>query len=313
MKKVLDELASMKGEPIETLSAEEARKQPTPTDAVMAIMKRENIKDTLSDKVKIENTSIVGTAGRIPLRIFTPKDGKGPFPVIVYFHGGGFVVATNDVYQASAEALADGVGAVVVSPEYGKAPESKFPRAHDDAYDTYIWTLANMTKLHGDPTRVALAGESAGGNLAAATAMQLRDTKQKMPNELLLVYPVASDDLDTLSEKEDANAKPLNRAMMGWFTKNYFRTPADGKDARINLVGANLSGLPPTTIINAELDPLRSDGENLAKKMKAVGDQVEQKTYPGVTHEFFGMGAVVGEAKSAMTFAVDRLKAGFQK
>lgn len=313
MKRVLDELAGMKGKPIETLDAAEARKQPTPADAVQALMKKDKIKDELSEKVKIENTSFGSGDAKVPLRIFTPKQGGGPFPVIVYFHGGGFVIATNDTYEATPKALAEGVGAVVVSPEYRKSPEYKFPTAHDDALATYKWVTENMAKIHGEAGKIAIAGESAGGNMAAAVAMTLRDKKEKLPDELLLVYPIASDDLDTPSEVENAEAKPLDRAMMKWFTAQYLRTPADGKDPRINLVAANLKGLPRTTIVNAEIDPLRSDGENLAMKMKSAGDQVEQKTFPGVTHEFFGMGAVVPEAKEAMTFAVARLREGFAK
>ena len=161
--------------------------------------------------------------------------------------------------------------------------------------------------------RVAVVGESAGGNLAANVAIAARDKHEPAPLALVLIYPVASKDLNTPSELENAKAEPLNKPMMSWFTEQYFSAPSDGADPRINLVAANLAGLPPTTILNAEIDPLRSDGEELAKKMQAAGDKVEQQTFSGVTHEFFGMGAAVAKAKQAEQMAGDRLKAAFSR
>ena len=128
---------------------------------------------------------------------------------------------------------------------------------------------------------------------------------------MLLIYPIASSTTSSESYAKYADARPLNKAMMGWFTGHYFRSPADAQDPRINLVAAKLIGLPETTIINAEIDPLLSDGEELAKKLKEAEVPVKQKTYGGVTHEFFGMGATVGDAKDAMELACDRLKASF--
>jgi acetyl esterase len=313
MKAVLDELKTLGGKPIETLTADEARKQPTPADAVKALLKKEGKKTDPEEVGKISNTSFPGPGGTVPIRVYTPKDGKGPFPVILYFHGGGFVIATNDTYDATPRALANGAGAVVVSVEYRKAPENKFPAAPEDAYSAYEWLLKHVSSVNGDPKKIAVAGESAGGNLAANVAIMARDKKERLPDELLLVYPVVSSNMDSQSYVQNANAEPLDRAMMGWFTTNYFRTPADSHDARVDILDANLAGLPPTTIVNAEVDPLRSDGEQLAAKMKAAGDKVEQKTFMGVTHEFFGMGAAVAEAKNAMSYAADHLKAGFAK
>jgi acetyl esterase len=310
MKQVIDQLVALNGKPIETLSAADARKQPTPADAVKALLDKEG-KSTKPEEVgKVDDRSIATPGGKLPIRVYTPK-GKGPFPVIVYYHGGGWVIATNDTYDASARALTNGVNAVVVAVEYRKSPENKFPAAHDDALAAYEWVLKNTASINGDPKKIAVAGESAGGNLAANVAIGARDKGEPLPVHELLVYPVASGDLNTPSEIENANAKPLNRPMMGWFTQQYFRTPADGTDTRINLVAANLKGLPPTTIINAQLDPLRSDGETLAAKLRAAGVPVEQRTFSGVTHEFFGMGAAVQKAKDAETLAIARLKGAF--
>ena len=312
MKSVIDQLTSLNGKPTETLTAEEARKQPTPADAVKALLKKQGNATAPEEvgKIKIEERTIPGAAGKLPVRVYTPK-GAGPFPVIVYYHGGGWVIANNDTYDASARALTSGVQAVLVAVEYRKSPENKFPAAHDDALAAYEWVLKNAGSLHGDAKKIALAGESAGGNLAASVAIAARDKGLQLPVHELLVYPIASGDLSSPSEIENAHAKPLNKAMMAWFAEKYFRTPADGADPRINLVGADLKGLPPTTIINAEIDPLRSDGENLAAKMRAAGVTVEQRTFSGVTHEFFGMGAAVAKAKEAEELGIARLKAAF--
>ncbi len=310
MKDVIDQLTALNGKPIETLSAVDARKQPGPTDAVKALMKKQD-KSTTPEKVGSQsNKTITLSTGKLPVRITTPE-GKGPFPVIVYFHGGGWVIADNDAYDASQRELANGVQAIVVSPEYRKAPENKFPAAHDDAIATYEWVLKNAASINGDPKKISVAGESAGGNMAANVAIAARDKNEQAPLSLLLIYPVASNDLKSVSEIENAQAKPLNQPMMSWFTQQYFNTPADANDPRINLVAANLKGLPPTTIINAQVDPLRSDGELLAQKMKAAGDKVDQKTFTGVTHEFFGMGAVVKKASDAEQMGIQSLKAGF--
>jgi len=309
MAKVLGELASLGGKPIETLTPAEARKQPTPTDAVLALLKKEG-KSTAPEEVgKVENRKI--RSGDV--RIYTPKTGKAPFPVVVYYHGGGFVIADLNVYDSTPRALANGAEAVVVSVEYRKAPENKFPAAHDDAIAAYQWVLNNAASFGGDPKRIAVAGESAGGNLAANVSMAARDKGLTLPLHQLLVYPVASSDTNAPSYVEYADAKPLNKPMMLWFVDKYFRSPADGTDPRIDLVNAKLKGLPPTTIINAQIDPLLSDGEKLAHALREAGVPTERKTYAGVTHEFFGMGAVVGAAKDASAFGASQLKASFKK
>jgi acetyl esterase/lipase len=308
MKGVMDELAALGGKPIETLTAAEARRQPTPADAVKAYLQKKDKDAKPLEMGKIEEKSFKGSQGSLPVRIYTPKSGKAPYPVVIYFHGGGFVIATNDTYDASARALANGAEAVVVSPEYRKAPEHKFPAAHDDAFATYDWVLHNAASFGGDPKRIALVGESAGGNLALNVSIAARDKKMHMPSVQVLVYPLAGFDMTTPSYVDSANAKPLDKAMMVWFTEQYFRSPADGKDPRIDLIHANLKGLPPTTIINALVDPLRSDGEILRAKLYDAGVDAEQKTYSGVTHEFFGMGAAVSKAKDAMQLAVKKIR-----
>ncbi|WP_069660922.1 alpha/beta hydrolase [Arcticibacter eurypsychrophilus] len=309
MQAVIEKLVSYGDKPIPELTALQARKNHTPTDAVKDLITEYKITvppaniDTMGKDIDV-------AGGKIHLRIYTPKT-KGPFPVVVYYHGGGFVIADLDVYDASAKVLADKIGAVVVSVAYRLGPEFKFPTAHNDAYAAYKWVVDNTASIQGDPKRIAIAGESAGGNLAVATSIAARDKKISVPIHVLAVYPIAGSDMNTPSYIKNAAAKPLDKPMMMWFVKNYLNNMGEGKDTRINLVAANLKGLPPTTIITAEIDPLQSDGMNLADKLKAAGVKVDSKNYDGVTHEFFGMGAVVPEAMDAEMYAVDQLKKAF--
>jgi acetyl esterase/lipase len=312
MQSVLDKLASLGGKPIETLTPAEARKQPTPADAVKALLTDKGMPTAPDPAVQSVDRTFPGPGGSLPIRIYTPKGATGPLPVIVYYHGGGWVIANKDVYDAGPRALAKLVNAIVVSVDYRQGPEHKFPAAHDDAIATYEWAVKNAASIKGDPKMVALAGESAGGGLAVATAIAARDKSMQMPVAIVSVYPIAGTDTTTASYVENAAAKPLNRPMMSWFFENYLASPADRADPRVNLVAAKLDGLPPMTIINAEIDPLRTDGEILAERMRAAGVSVSQKTYAGSTHEFFGMAAVVDAAKEAQQMAADALKKAFE-
>ncbi|MDQ3082507.1 MAG: alpha/beta hydrolase [Gemmatimonadota bacterium] len=311
MQAVLDQLASFGGNPIETLTAAEARQQPTPTDAVKKVLEQQGKPTTPDPAVTSVDRNIMVPTGSLPVRIYTPKSGNGPFPVVVYYHGGGWVIADKEVYDGGARGLSKLANAVVVSVDYRRGPENKFPAAHDDAYATYEWALANAASIKGDPKKVALAGESAGGGLAVATAIMARDKKVQMPLAIVSVYPIAGTDMNTPSYTENATAKPLNRAMMAWFFDNYLNGAQDRTDPRVNLVAANLAGLPPTTIINAQIDPLRSDGEILADKLRAAGVNTTQRTFEAVTHEFFGMAAVIDKALEAQQMAANALKEAF--
>jgi acetyl esterase len=312
MQAVLEKLASYHDKPIPQLTATQARKNHTPTDAVMDVMKDYNIAMPVM-KVDTMGKEIPVKGGNIHIRVYTPQGATGELPVIVYYHGGGFVIANIDVYDSSAKTLADQVGAVVVSVAYRLAPENKFPTAHNDSFEAYQWVVKNAASLKGDPKMIAVAGESAGGNLAANVAIMARDKGVQAPVHVLSVYPIASADMFSPSYNKYIEAKPLDKAMMMWFTKNYTNNMAEAKDPRLNLVAANLKGLPPFTIINAELDPLASDGDVFTTKLKAAGVTVDHKVYNGVTHEFFGMGALVPEAKEASAYAVSQLKSAFKK
>lgn len=310
MQAVIEKLASFNDKPIPELTPAEARKNHTPTDAVMALIEENKITIPPS-MVDTSSKQIPVTGGDIHARIYTPK-GSGPFPVIVYYHGGGFVIADLDVYDSSARALAEQVNAVVVSVAYRMGPEHKFPAAHMDSFAAYEWVTKNAASIKGDPNKIAVAGESAGGNLAVNVAIMARDKSIKTPLHILAVYPIAQSDMNTASYKKNAAAKPLDKPMMEWFYKHYLNNISEAKDPKISLVNANLKSLPPVTIITAEIDPLQSDGMMLADKLKAAGVTVDTKNYDGVTHEFFGMAAIVPEAKDAQRYAAEELKKAFK-
>jgi acetyl esterase len=309
MQAVLDQLTALGGKPITELSPKDARKQPSPADAVKKLMEKNDIKPDKSGKT--DNVSIKLSTASVDGRVYRP-DGDGPFPVILYIHGGGWVLADLDTYDSSARALSKAAHALVISTDYRHAPEHKFPAAHEDVFGAYQWTLENAGKWSGDASRVAVVGESAGGNMAVALSMMAQDKGMQMPIHQVLVYPVATTAMDSESYRQHAQAAPLNAAMMKWFFDHTLSKEEDWKNHQINLLGAkSLAGLPPATIITADIDPLRSDGELLAKKFEADGVKVDYRNYEGVTHEFFGMGAVVGTAQEAVDFAAANLKAAF--
>lgn len=312
MQVVMEKLQSYGTPAIETLTATEARKQPTPTTAVMDVMKENNIPmptamvDTMGKNIPVNG-------GSIHARIYTPRGGDSTYPLIVYYHGGGWVIADLDTYDASAKGLAEQTGAVVVSVHYRQAPEHKFPTAHNDAFAAYQWVLQNAASLKGDTSRIAVAGESAGGNLACNVSIMARDKGIKIPVHQLLVYPVSNNDMNSASYQKYAAAKPLNKPMMEWFAANYLPNMATAADPRISIVKANLKGLPSTTIIGAEIDPLATEGALLSDKLKEAGVAVDYKLYNGVTHEFFGMATILPEAKAAQAQASANIKNAFNK
>ena len=315
MATVLTTLQGLGGKPIESLTPDEARKQPTPTDAVKAVLTAKG-KDTdpmkLVPGVTSMDTTIPGPAGALPVRVYTPS-GNGPFPVVVYFHGGGWMTANKDFYDGGARGLAKAAKSVVVSVDYRLAPEAKLPAAWDDALAAYKYVSMNAAIMKGDPQKLALAGESAGGNLAVSTAVSALAAGLTAPKAVIAVYPVAqTGNMMTASYNDSAMAKHLNKAMIGWFVDKLLASPSDKTDPRLDIVHAKLAGLPPVTIINAEIDPLRSDGEMLQQALQQAGVKVDRKLYTGVTHEFFGMAAVVREAKEAQSFAGDALTEAFK-
>ncbi|MES2662011.1 MAG: alpha/beta hydrolase [Pseudomonadota bacterium] len=310
---VLNAHASLNPKAIEKVDVATARQNTTIADAVNVVLKQQGKRtspESLVPGVTAKDITVKGAVGNLPATLYTPS-GAGPFPVIVYYHGGGWVIADRKVYDGGARGLAKAANAIVVSVDYRQAPEHKFPASWDDSLAAYKWTLTNAKTFKGNPKLVALAGESAGGNLAIATAIAARDAGIQAPKHVLAVYPITQSSTNTASYIENAVAMPLNRAMMEWFFDKTVRSEADLKDPRIQLIDANLKGLPSVTLINARIDPLRSDGEKMEDALQKAGVQVERRDYEGVTHEFFGTAAVVQKAKDAQMYAGERLKQAF--
>lgn len=312
MQGVLDELTALGGKPIETLAPQEARKQPTPADAVKAVQIKQG-KSTEPEAVgKVEDRTFKGPGSEVPIRIYTPK-GEGPFPVVLYIHGGGWVIADLDVYDSSPRALCTAANAIIISTHYRQAPEYPYPAAHEDTYAAYKWVMANAASLNGDPERVALVGESAGGNMAANISLRAKKENIALPVHQVLIYPVANDQPGTPSMIEHMKAKPLSTPMLGWFFKHTVPDPTAVDLSQLTILMQPAQGLPTTTMIFAEIDPLLSEGEAYANHLREANVAVKSKRYEGVTHEFFGMGAVVDKAKEAVVFAADGLKSAFLK
>ena len=313
MKAVLQSLAELKPKPIEKLSPAEARKQPGPPDAVKRTLKKQGKPITPEAVGSVKDIQVPGAAGMIPARVYTPA-GSGPFPVLVYFHGGGWVIAGINAYDSSCRALCNAANTIVVSVGYRLAPETRFPGQHEDSYAATQYVMKNAATMNGDPKKVAVGGESAGGNLATAVCLMARDRGGKMPIYELLVYPVADTSLNFPSVEINKNAKPLNKPMLPWFINHTISKPADKDNKYLAVLrNPNVSKLPPATVIAAEIDPLMSETKAYADKLTKAGIPVRYKLYTGVTHEFFGMGAVVDKGKDAVGFAAEGLKSAYNK
>lgn len=313
MRNVLLLFDAIKGKRLEKLSPQDARQQFSIQDAAKGLARGLGQAEAPTPVGKVlDGMTIPGHDGtQIPIRIYYPE-GSGPFPVIVYYHGGGFVIATINTYDESARSLCSNAKAIVVSVEYRKAPEAPFPAARQDAIDAYRWVTKNISAYDGIAGKVAVAGESAGGNLATEVALAARNQELQMPTHQLLIYPITTSNLQQASDLLYTNATlPLYTALLPYFSEQY--VPAgEAENPHVEPANANLKSLPPTTIIAAELDPLRSDGEVYRDSLKAAQDQVTYQLYTGVTHEFFGLGAVVAKAKAAELFGAAQIAASFK-
>ena len=313
MQTVLNELAALGAKPLNTLTVDQARKQATPADAVKSVLLKQGRSIAPEQVGSVENRTFAGPGGPVAIRIYKPA-GAGPFPLVLYIHGGGWVIADIDTYDASARAITNAAGAIVVSTHYRLAPEAKFPAAHDDTYAAYKWLLANAASLGGMPRKLAVVGESAGGNMAASIAVRARDDGIATPVHQGLIYPLTNYALDSPSQRQNRDAAPLNTAALQWFGDKYLTSPADGANPRFSVLRTpSLSGLAPATVITADIDPLRSEGRAYAMKLSDAGVAVDYVNYSGVTHEFFGMTAVLEEARSAVARLGTNLKAAYAR
>jgi acetyl esterase len=298
----LEQLAAASDPPLHELSVAEARQ------VIVALFGTQGDPELVG---AVEERTIPGAGGEMPTRIYKPY-GTGPFPVLVYLHGGGWVIGDLEAYDATCRALTNAAGCLVVAMEYRLAPEHKFPAAPEDCYAATCWVAANAAAIGGDPRRIAIGGDSAGGNLAAVVAQMARDRGGPALVYQLLVYPVTNYGYDTASYRENAEGYLLTRDAMVWFWNHYLRSAADGDNPLASPLRANdLRGLPPAMVLTAEFDPLRDEGEAYAMRLQEAGVPVTLKRYAGTIHGFFSLGAVLDQGKQAMADAAAALRTIF--
>lgn len=320
MQMILDAYRDMGALPIETLSPEAARQMPLLDRAALYVYGHHFMKKAIAPMPlnvgKVEHRQILVPGNdRLLVRIYTPRSEKPPqgWPVLVYYHGGGWVLATLDTYDASCRALCDATDAVVISVQYRQAPEHKFPAAPEDAFGAYLWAGKAASQLDIDPERIAVGGESAGGNLAAVVCLMARAHGEKLPLHQLLIYPVT--DIAGGAERESGleyiNAAPLSTALLSWMYSHYVPAGVDRTQPYLSPINANLEGMPPATVILADIDPLRSEGSAYARQLNKAGVLVNMKIFEGVTHEFFGLAGLVNEAGAAVLMAARDLRQAY--
>jgi acetyl esterase len=245
-----------------------------------------------------EDITVPGGDGDLPARVYRPE-GDGPFPTVVFFHGGGWVIGDLETHDNMARHICRGSSAVVVSVDYRLAPEHPFPAAADDAVASARWIAANLDRFGGDD-RLAVAGDSAGGNLSAVVSQVLHAEGTTLAGQLL-IYPAVDSDGEYPSRVENARGYFLEQPTMEWFYGHYAGTWENPKDPRLApLHAADLSTQPPTVLVTAEFDPLRDEGEAYAAALKAAGVPVDATRYDGLIHGFFDMGTVSPAAQAAI-------------
>jgi acetyl esterase/lipase len=260
---------------------------------------------------EVSDRQIPGPAGLIRVRVYSPK-ATGTLPILIYFHGGGWVAGDLDTYDATCRALTNAAGCIVVSVDYRLAPEHKFPAAPDDCYAAVKWVAANASQINGDGTRLAIGGDSAGGNLTAVVAEMSRDRGGPALSFQLLVYPVTDYNFETSSYRENADGYLLTRDAMIWFWNHYLAAPSEGTLPQASpLRSKNLRGLPPALVITAGFDPLRDEGEAYAACLRDAGVPVVLSRYDGMIHGFFGLSSMLDQGKAAMAEAGNSLRMAF--
>jgi acetyl esterase len=259
----------------------------------------------------IEDREIPGPAGPIPVRVFVPQ-GRGPFPMLMFFHGGGWVLCNLDTHSDMCRTFAHRAGAVVVSVDYRLAPENKFPAAADDCYAALEWCAANAAEIGSDATRIAVAGDSAGGNLAASVSLMARDRRGPKLSLQLLIYPITNANIDTASYHQNASGYGLTRETMIYFLDSYLARPEDGANPYASPLRApDLSGLAPALIVTAEYDPLRDDGIAYAARLAQAGVPVHGLNYLDMHHGFALWLADLESAKRAFDEMTTALRGAF--
>ena len=262
----------------------------------------------MPESVRVEDRQIPGPAGNIPIKVFTPQGENQMFPLLIYFHGGGWVIGSPETHAKLCAELAEGAQVVVVSVGYRLAPEHPAPAALDDCIAAVRWCLEHATDLNATTDHFAVGGDSAGANLAAAACLRLRDDGGPLPSFQLLFYGAYHYDLDTESAHEHGEGKILDRRAMQWFWEHYLSGGANPKDPYIAPLHGNLKGLPPARLIVGTIDPLLDDSRLFTEKLEAADVPVVLSEYPDQPHLFLQCSAILDAGRRGVIEACMALR-----
>lgn len=287
---ILDQIAAQGGMELHQLSVSDAR----------IAFEKLRLPIAAEPVAHVENRTIPGPAGAVPVRVYRAADAATPAPALVYFHGGGWVIGDLESHDNFCRALANRTRAVVVSVDYRLAPEHRYPAAAEDCYAAMCFVAERGGEIGADGARIAVAGDSAGGNLAAAVALMARDRSGPPLRHQVLIYPVADHDFDTASYRDNAIGYLLSREGMQWFWSHYVPNAAQRNEAyAAPLRAEKLALLPPATVITAEYDPLRDEGEAYAVRLRDAGVATVATRYDGQIHGFVSLFEVFDQGRVA--------------
>lgn len=298
--RVVDAMVALNLKPIESSTPDEARESLRLRTAALG---------PFEDVAAVADHRVPVAGGEITVRAYAPG-GPGPHPVLVYYHGGGWVAGDLYTHDGLCRSIANAARCTVISVDYRRAPEFKYPVAADDSYAALLWIVAHAARLGIDPRRVAVGGDSAGGNLATVVALMARERRGPGLVHQVLIYPVTDHDLNTPSYLENATGYVLTREGMRWFWNHYLARAAQGEEPHASPLRApSLAGLPPALVMTAECDPLRDEGEAYAARLRDAGVPVTVTRYAGMFHGFVRMTRILGKAR----IALDEIAGSLQK
>ena len=299
---LVDAMAKLNLKPIEDSTPEEARE---------SMRSRMTALGPFDEVAAVGEHRVPVTDGEITVRLYSPG-GSGPRPVLVFYHGGGWVIGDLDTHDGVCRSLTNAAGCVVASVDYRLAPEAKYPVAAEDSYAALQWIVANAARLKINPWRVAVGGDSAGGNLSAVVALMARDRGGPALVYQALIYPVTNHSLDTPSYHENATGYVLTREAMRWFWRHYLARDEQGREPLASpLMAPSLAGLPPALVITAACDPLRDEGEAYAARLRDAGVPVTLTRYDGMFHGFIRMTRFLDKARAAVDEVGGSLRKAF--
>jgi acetyl esterase len=296
---LLAEMEKQELPPPETMTVEQNREM---------ILEFRELAGPPEEVAEVVDLTAPGPEGPIPVRLYVPE-GERPLPVLVYFHGGGWVIGNIESHDGACRALANRSGCLVASVDYRLAPEHRFPAAVDDAYAATVWAAEKIGDFGGDAARLAVGGDSAGGNLAAVVSQLAAARGGPSIAFQLLVYPSVDRHDDSPSMTENAEGPLLTVAWMEWFWGHYLTGPDDALDPRVSPgLTADLSGLPPALVVTAEYDPLRDQGARYAQQLRDAGVDAEHRNYDGMIHGFIQMAGILDGARAMLDDAAAALR-----